>query len=43
MELYRSKVKWSFVYELQDETDNFDISLLPRTVWQGRQFDEFLS
>jgi hypothetical protein len=31
------------VDELQDETNPFDISFRPRTVQQGREFDEFMS
>ena len=29
--------------ELHDETNPFDISFRPRTVQQGREFDEFMS
>jgi len=43
VELNRSQAILSSVDELRDETNPFDISFRPRTVQQGREFDEFMS
>jgi hypothetical protein len=43
VKLNRSQVVLSSVDELHDEINPFDINFCPKTVQQGREFDEFVS